>query len=371
MQIPPFLLERFFVPYEFSTKYLLGSSDCQSMTINDLQALDEDAKDAFGDVWLGYTEYEGAPALRSEIATLYETINPAHILVFSGAEEAIFVYMNSVLGAGDHAIAHAPGYQSLYEIARANGCEISFWMADEANDWDLDLNWLVDNIRPNTRAVIINTPHNPTGYLMSHEKFQTLITILRARGIRLFCDEVYRGLEHDEKDRLPAACDAYELGVSLGVMSKTYGLAGLRIGWIATHDAITYRQMAQFKDYTTICNSAPSEFLSLIALRHREKIVKRNLDIIQHNLALLDTFFARNSALMTWKRPRAGSVAFPRVHLDVNSEAFCIALIQARGVMLLPSTVFFYGDKHVRIGFGRANMPQALSELTAYLNSKQ
>jgi aspartate/methionine/tyrosine aminotransferase len=327
MKIPPFELERFFAPYEFSTKYLLGSSDCESMSINDLLALDDDAKNDFGDVWLGYTEYEGDPLLRAEIATLYKNVQSGQILVFSGAEEAIFAYMNTALGAGDHVIVHAPSYQSLYEIARANGCEVSFWMADEAQGWDLDLNWLEDNIRPNTRAVVINTPHNPTGYLMSHEKFDALITILRARGIELFCDEVYRGLEHDEKDRLPAACDAYELGTSLGVMSKTYGLAGLRIGWIATRNKARYDKMAQFKDYTTICNSAPSEFLSRIALRHREKIVNRNLDIIRTNLALLDDFFARYEPYIEWQRPRAGSIGFPRLKWNVNSEALCVSLI--------------------------------------------
>jgi len=239
-------------------------------------------------------------------------------------------------------------------------------MADESQGWDLDLNWLETNSRPNTRAVVINTPHNPTGYLMSHEKYMALISILRARGIELFCDEVYRGLEHDEKDRLPAACDAYELGVSLGVMSKTYGLAGLRIGWIATRNQARYGQMAQFKDYTTICNSAPSEFLSFIALRHREKIVQRNLGIIKNNMTLLDDFFARHAHLFEWHRPHAGSVAFPRLNFDVNSEAFCVDLIHTRGVMLLPSTCFFLGDKHFRMGFGRANMPEALVELAHY-----
>lgn len=368
MNIPPFALERFFVPYEFNTKYLLGSSDCQSMTIKDLLALDGHADQAFGDLWLGYTEYEGNPALREQIATLYQTLSSTQILVFSGAEEAIFAYM-STLDRGDHLIVHAPSYQSLYEIARVNGCEVTFWMADEAHGWDLDLNWLEDNIRPNTRAVVINTPHNPTGYLMPQEKFAQLITILRSRGIELFSDEVYRGLEHDAQNRLPAACDSYELAVSLGVMSKTYGLAGLRIGWIATQNQERYQKIAQFKDYTTICNSAPSEFLSLIALRHRDKIVSRNLGIIQQNLNLLDSFFNRHADKIGWVRPHAGSIGFARLKWDVNSEAFCIHLVEQHGVMLLPSTCFFYGDKHVRIGYGRANMPEALTEFEKSLKS--
>jgi len=125
--------------------------------------------------------------------------------------------------------------------------------------------------------------------------------------------------------------------------------------------------MAQFKDYTTICNSAPSEFLSRIALHHREKIVNRNLEIIHTNLTLLDDFFARYAPYIEWQRPRAGSIGFPRLKWDVNSETLCVSLIQERGVMLLPSTCFFYDDKHVRIGYGRVNMPKALAEFEIYL----
>lgn len=370
MSLAPFKLERFFVPYEFKAQYLLGSSDCQSMTVGNLLALDPQAAEAFHNQWLGYTEYEGAPALRAGIATLYEHIAPEQVLVFSGAEEAIFAFMNTVIQPGDHLIVQFPGYQSLYEIAQARGCEISFWTLSEETQWSLDLNWLQEQIRPNTRAVVINSPHNPTGMLIDQTTQTALISLLRERGIYLFSDEVYRGLEHDPQTRTPAACDVYERAVSLGVMSKTYGLAGLRIGWIATRDREVFAQMAQFKDYTTICNSAPSEFLSVVALKHRETIVARNLAIIHQNLALLDDFFARYSGLFRWIRPQAGSTAFPRILFDEDIETFCIDLVESQGVMLLPGTCFFYGDKHFRVGYGRTNMPEALAQFEVYLQRR-
>lgn len=365
--LKPFKLERFFVPYEQHAPYLLGSSDCQSMTIREVLNLEPGSAERFQDHWLGYTSYEGAPELREAISGLYTTISPDQILVFAGAEEAIFAWMNTALSAGDHVIVHAPAYRSLHEVARARGCDVTFWQADESKGWALDVDWLRGQLRPNTRAVVMNCPHNPTGYLMSASDQAALIEVLRARGILLFSDEVYRESEHNPADRLPAACDLYENAASLGVLSKTYGLAGLRIGWIATRNPAILDGLAMIKDYTTICNSAASEFLSAVALRHRRVIIARNLGIIRHNLALLDDFFARHHRLFRWVRPRAGAIAFPRILFDREIEAFCVELVERRGVMLLPGTCFFHGDKHFRIGFGRLNMPEALAQFEDFL----
>ncbi len=368
MSLAPFKLERFFAPYEFKARYLLGSSDCQSLSIRELLAYDPAAAEQFQDHWLGYTEYTGSPELRAEIAKHYTQIDPDQVIVFAGAEEAVFVYMNAVLKRGDHVIVHVPGYQSLYSIAQANGCEVSLWLADESRGWSLDLDWLKDHLQSNTRAVIVNCPHNPTGYLMNAATQAALVDLLRERNILLFSDEVYRGLEHNPADRLPAACDLYENAVSLGVMSKAYGLAGLRIGWIATRDRAVFEQMATFKDYTSICNSAPSEFLSIVALRHRDQIVARNLDIISNNLRLLTAFFSAHDRLLECQFPTAGSIAFPRIKFEADIEQFCIDLVERQGVMLLPSTCFFYGNKHFRVGYGRVNMPEALAQFGDYLD---
>src|ERR671925_1951732 len=284
MNLPPFKLERFFAKYEFNTEYLLCSSDCESMSVAELLALEEDAAEKFQQVWLGYTESQGSSALRAEICKIYETIEPEDILIHSGAEEAIFLFMFAAFKEYDHVIVHSPGYQSLAEVARAAGCDVSPWRAREENQWALDLNELRHLMRTNTKAIILNTPNNPTGYLMSRADYEALHKFVQERKLLFFSDEVYRESEYDPADRLTAACDMGEHAVSLGVTSKTYGLAGLRIGWIATMNKNIYDVMASLKDYTTICNSAPSEFLAEVVMRNRYKLAQRNLDIIRENL---------------------------------------------------------------------------------------
>ncbi len=366
MQLPAFKLERYFAQYEFNVKYVLCASDCESFSIQDLLEFEPDANEQFHQQWLGYTESQGSPTLQREICNLYDNIEPQQVLVHTGAEEAIFLFMHAALDAADHIIVHWPCYQSLFEVARSIGCQVTLWKAHEENGWSLDLDELQQHLRPNTKAVIINTPHNPTGYLMPPDVFQEVARICRDKGIILFSDEVYRESEYRLEDRLPAACDLGEYTVSLGVMSKTYGLAGLRIGWIATQNADVYGRMAALKDYTTICNSAPSEFLAELALRFREKLVARNLGIITRNLARLDQLFARYPDRFAWQRPQAGSIGFPQlIGKDVNE--FCKDLVEKTGVLLLPGTLYEDQGNHFRIGFGRKNFPGGLARLEEFL----
>ena len=186
----------------------------------------------------------------------------------------------------------------------------------------------------------------------------------------LLSDEVYRFLEFDPGQRLPAAVDVSAIGISLGVMSKAFGLAGLRIGWIATRDSDLLRRVAAFKDYTTICNSAPSEILALIALRARETVLPRNRALVPENLAHLDRFFAGHGDLISWVRPRAGSVAFPKLSSGLPAEELCRDLLEKEGVLLLPGSAFEYPGQHFRIGFGRKNLPDALSRLERFIEAR-
>jgi aspartate/methionine/tyrosine aminotransferase len=367
MKIKPFKLERYFAQHEFSTEYLLCSSDCESLSIQDLLNLEEGAKDAFQEHWLGYTESQGGLSLRQEITRIYDSILPDQVLVHSGAEEAIFLFMQAALESGDHLIVHWPCYQSLFEIAASLGCQVSHWEARAENGWALDINELKDLIQPNTRAIVINTPHNPTGFLFSPEIYQETWQVAQSHNILLFSDEVYRESEYNPDDRLPAACDLGPNGISLGVTSKSYGLAGLRIGWIATQNRDLLLKMAHLKDYTTICNSAPSEFLAELALRHRHELLSRNLGIITSNLHLLDDFFSRLPDTFHWLKPDAGPIAFPRL-LGENIEDFCDRLVREAGVLLLPGSVYDHPHNHFRIGFGRKNMPQALERLDDFLS---
>lgn len=368
MKIEEFRLERFFARYEFNTEFLLCSSDCESLALKELLALEPGAQSNLENLWLGYTESAGSPSLRKEIAGIYRTIQPEEILVHAGAEEAIFLFMHALLQPGDHVVVHMPCYQSLAETARSAGAVISPWQAREENGWAVDPDELKRLLRPNTRAVILNTPHNPTGYLMDRDSFNTVQQITLTHGAVLFCDEVYRELEYDLSDRLPAACDANPLAVSLGVLSKTYGLAGLRIGWIATHNREIYRKMAAYKDYTSICNSAPSEVLAEIALRHRDRLSRRNLAIIRANLEILDRFFVDHPDRFSWQRPRAGSIAFPYL-IGQDIESFCDRLVRKAGILLAPGSLFGDNGNHFRLGFGRANLPMAVERLQEFIAS--
>ena len=368
MKLEPFQLERYFAQHEFSAPYLLSCSDCESMTVDDLLAMTPGAWEQLQSLWLGYTESAGSAELRQAIAGLYDQITGDHILVHAGAEEAIFNFMNTLLDPGDEVVVHAPRYQSLGEVARSIGATVISWEADADKDWSLDINCLKDRLTSKTKVVVVNVPHNPTGFLPELEFVTTLSELSHKHGFIVFSDEVYRGLEYDHSHRLPAFADLNEQAVSLGVMSKTYGLAGLRIGWIATRNQTLFNKMAAFKDYTTICNSAPSEFLATLALEHHGPIANRNVAIIQANLKLLQTFFDRHAEMFRWKAPKAGPIAFPE-YLGGNVAEFCRELVENAGVLLVPGVFFGHNGNCFRMGFGRRNLPVCLDRLAEYLDN--
>src|SRR5690349_19645979 len=257
MHIADFTLERYFAQWEFHVRHFLCASDLEPLSLDELLSLaDESGRALWDDLRLGYTESLGHPLLRAEIASLYETVSPDDVITFAGAEEGIFLAMHAMLAAGDHAVVLWPAYQSLYEIARSIGAAVTLVPLD-SRTWEFDPDAVLAALRPNTRLVVTNFPHSPTGALASPAAFERLTTALEQRGVALFSDEVYRGLELDEARRLPAGADIGGKTLSLGVLSKTYALAGLRIGWIATHDGALRDRMARLKDYTTICGSAP------------------------------------------------------------------------------------------------------------------
>ena len=369
MKLDPFKLERYFARHEFSAPYLLCASDCESMTLEELVAMDPGADEKLKSLWLGYTESLGNPELRSAIASLYDQITADQVLVHAGAEEAIFNFMNVILQPGDHIVVHAPCYQSLAEVARGIGAEVTEWRGQVENGWQLDITDLKRVIKARTRVVVVNLPHNPTGFLPNAAFVQELSDLSEQHGFIIFADEVYRGLELDPSERLPALADLHPRAVSLGVMSKTYGLAGLRIGWIATHNEAVFKKMAAFKDYTTICNSAPSEFLATIALRNAATIAQRNLRIIRENLDHLDGFFGNFPDRFNWQRPKAGSIAFPQLRKG-SVEAFCEDLVTQAGVLLLPGSLYGPDYNAFRVGFGRKSLPAALEQFEAYLIGK-
>lgn len=367
MSIRPFQLERYFGPLEFQARYLLSSSDCETMSIGELLDLAGVPRADLAGLRLGYTESQGDPALREVIARFYPGLAGNNILVTNAPEEAIFLAMQVLLQPGDRVVVQTPCYQSLSELATYRGCTVEPWpMLETAGGWRADLDHLAHLLTAGTRLLVINTPHNPTGYHFSPEEFETILHLAASRGVWLFCDEMYRGLEYDPTRRLPPASTRYERAISLWGMSKTFGLAGLRIGWLALQDQALLDELIRWKDYTTICSSAPSEFLSRLALEQAEAIGGRSVRIIQTNLNHMRRFMAKTGDWFAWREPLAGPICFVRLQRG-QAATFCEDLMQERGVLLVPSTLFDFGDTYLRFGLGRQNFPEGLAVLQSYL----
>jgi aspartate/methionine/tyrosine aminotransferase len=368
MKINEFRIERYFAKYEFKTRYLLSSSDCESLTVNELlQMADEQCLNMWHNLKLGYTETKGHPLLREEIANLYTRIKPGDICVLS-PEEGIFIALNVLLDAGDHVIVTDPGYQSLSEIPEALGCEVTRWpvyLSD--NKWHLDISFLQNAVRKDTRLIIINFPHNPTGFIPDKTDYQRIIELAAENGIYLFSDEMYRHLEFSEIHPLVSIVDIYEKGITLSGLSKSFGLPGLRIGWIASRDRQLMDKIERFKDYTTICNSALSEIMSIIALRNRDHILKQNINLIIKNMNITRELFRRHDKMLTWIEPMGSSVAFPRLDERIPVDDLCKKLIDQKSVLLMPANMFSFKGNHFRIGFGRKSFRESLTQFESFL----
>ncbi|MEM7295610.1 MAG: pyridoxal phosphate-dependent aminotransferase [Pseudomonadota bacterium] len=370
--LPEFRLEAHFSKWEFRAKHHLTASDAESMTLAELLAMADDAdRKAFETLWLGYTETYGAPDLREAIAATYAEQNRENVLCFAGASESIFAANTVLLDRDSHAIVVTPNYQSHESLPLAI-CEATGVPLDPDDDWSLDIDRVAAAIRPNTRLVTINFPHNPTGAILSLDRYEALIALCRHHGIHILHDEIFHGLGPTGGRHLPFIADRYERGFSIGVMSKSYGLPGLRIGWIASQDHGALSKMEQLKHYLSICNSGPSERLAIIALKNRSRILARNCQIVDENLARWDTFFGRHPELFDWRRPDGSCMGFPRYLGSNGVEAFCKALVEEAGVLFLPGTIYRSElgptpTDRFRLGYGRKGLDAGLRALEDHL----
>ncbi|WP_217145928.1 aminotransferase class I/II-fold pyridoxal phosphate-dependent enzyme [Streptomyces sp. AC627_RSS907] len=365
-------IERFFGQWESAVEHVACASDVDGLSLRELLDLaDTESLALWEGLELGYTETAGHPLLREAIADQYTKTEADGVTVCGGgAAEALFLISHALLGPGDHAVVIWPAFESLHRIAPALGAEITPVPLDPEHGWGLDLDAVRRALRPTTRALFVNFPHNPTGALPSRAEFEALVALGAEAGVTVVSDEVYRYLEWEPGATLPAACDLDERAVSVGVMSKAYALAGLRVGWMATRNTALMDATRALKDYTTVCASAPAEILSLIALRARDQLVARSKRIILDNLAHVESFFRERPGAFAWEAPRAGMVAFPQLLLPVPVDAFVSDLAREESVLLLPDSVFDTADNRFRIGLGRTSLPLALDRLDTFLTRR-
>ncbi|HKI79250.1 MAG TPA: aminotransferase class I/II-fold pyridoxal phosphate-dependent enzyme [Ignavibacteriaceae bacterium] len=367
MKIKDFDLERYFARHEFTSKYLLSSSDCDGFSLKhilDIASTNDIA--IWNELNLGYTESEGSSLLREAIIKNYKNVSTNNVLVASPGE-LNFILMNVILETKDHVISISPAYQSLYEVVNSIGCEISYWQPNPDN-WKFNTEDLKKLIRKNTKLIIINFPHNPTGSYIEYPELNEIVDIARGNNIYIFSDEMYSKLMISNMDELPPVSDLYEKGISLWGTSKSFGLAGLRTGWIVTQDTELLKKILAFKDYLSICNSAPAEILTLIALNNIDKFINPNIKKIKRNIKLFNEFVSLHPGLFNFTPPKAGSTAFVKINIKGSTLDFSNKLVEKAGIMTVPAEMFNFNGNFIRIGFGRENLPETLNAFEDFLN---
>eukprot|EP01126_Amoeba_proteus_P049826 TRINITY_DN5847_c0_g1_i1.p1 TRINITY_DN5847_c0_g1~~TRINITY_DN5847_c0_g1_i1.p1 ORF type:complete len:357 (-),score=31.99 TRINITY_DN5847_c0_g1_i1:431-1501(-) len=350
--------------------------------MSDLQPIidnDTELKELWHNLSFCYTESQGMPLLRKEIAKLYSDPLSSDDVLCVVPEEGILLTMLTILEPGDNCIVTFPGYQSLYQIAESllTNVTVSKWhiLYDvDHKHWHVDIECLRSQLvaHPNTKLIVINFPHNPTGLCLDKFELEAVVALAKEFGCYVFSDEMYIHLTHESGMAIPSASELYENAISLNGMSKSFSLPGLRVGWLITRNKTFLRIAQKWKDYTTICGSAPSEILSIAALRNRSEILSRNVALIQTNLDLLDNFFARYHRYFSWNRPKAGSTAFVLFnHLNLSVSDLAERLVEKSGVLILPDEMYgdigSAGSGFWRLGFGRRNLPEVLKVMEEFL----
>ena len=301
---------------------------------------------------LGYSEARGTERLRSMLAATYTRGDADHILVTTGAIEANFLLFNELLDAGDHVIAPYPAYQQLYTVPTAIGCDVSLWHVGPETGYRYDMAALERLVKPKTRVIIVNTPHNPTGAMLSPKDAARLYAIAESVGATVIGDEAYRWLAVPEGD--PFAAPMFDMGprgVSVGTLSKPFGLPGLRIGWIAGPPDLI-RACWGLRDYISLSPGKLNDALACLGLKHREAIVSRNRQIIQQNLATATKWVGDRSSFISWTPPRGGLLALLKYDMPVASLELADRLATDWSVMLAPGSAFGY-EHHLRLGIGQ------------------
>lgn len=356
MKIEPFALERWLTKHELNVQYDIAESGILPLKTSDLLAFEppaarEKTLERLLDLPLGYNEATGTLALRKAIAETYQNCDPDQILVTTGAIEANFLLMNTLLDPGDHVVAVYPAYQQLYSVPKAIGCDVSHWVIGPENGFRYEIEALRKLVSTKTRMIILNTPHNPTGAMLSEQELQAVYDLAAENDAWVLCDEAYRWLEVPGGEPFGAPMvDRGERGISVGTISKPFGLPGLRIGWMAAPADIVARCWAM-RDYLSLSPGKLNDALAQLAFKHRDQIIKRNHTIISANLAAANDWIARNQGL-SWQPPRGGLLALLHYNFDLPSMELADQLATEYSVMLAPGAAFGY-ESYLRIGIGQ------------------
>lgn len=360
MKIKEFGVEIWMNAYETKCRYNLAETCVESITLGELLAFAGKTETILAELLplkMTYGAIEGSDCLRDLVASLYEDQQRSNVIVTHGAIGANALVYQTLVEPGDHVISVAPTYQQHYSIPESYGANVSILRLREENAFLPDLQELRDLVRSDTKVIALNNPNNPTGSLMDRALLEQVVEIARSVDAWLLCDEVYRGTDQHGDGFTASIADLYEKGISTASMSKTYSLAGLRLGWIVAPQALIHA-VSIHRDYNTISVGVLDDHFACIALENRQHILDRAHAMTRTNLALLDAWVA-NEPKVSYVKPKAGTTALLKIDTDLSSREFCVKLLETKGVMFTPGSALDI-EGYVRVGF--ANNPQVMKD---------
>jgi len=351
MKIKDFGVEIHMNAYENDCTYNLAETCVSSMTLAELMELTEGKEKILSEIVglrLSYGHIEGSPDFKRNIASLYKSANEKNIVTTHGAIGANHLVLQTLVEPGDETISILPTYQQLYSIPESVEANVRILPLSAENKFLPDLELLAEYMTDKVRIVCINNPNNPSGSVMDREYLEKIVEIVNPYGAYILCDEVYRGLTHEGDNLTASIFDLYDKGVSTSSMSKVFSLAGLRLGWIVAPEDVIER-VNRHRDYNTISCGVIDDYLAALALKHKDKIFARSLEIVRNNLKILDDWI-NSEPNFSYTKPKGGTTAFLKLNLDMPSEEFCQRLLKETGVLLVPGAAFDM-EGYVRIGY--------------------
>lgn len=372
MKIKPFAVEEWMNEYEDGARFNIAETCVDSVSLDELFQLTGQDKKAFLNKFsarrLTYGAIWGAPAFKEGICKLYKTISPEHVVTTHGAAGANHHVFYSLVEPGERVVSIMPTYQQLYSIPESFGADVQLLHLRQENDYLPDLDELRRLVTPGTKMICINNPNNPTGALMSTELLREIVEIAKSVGAWVMCDEVYRHLTQTDQ-WCESIVDLYDKGISVSSMSKVFSLAGLRLGWIATHDTEAIKTMLSHRDYNLVSCGMFDEAVAGLALAHSDKLLERNRGIVRENLAILDAWVASEPRL-TYTKPQAGTTALVYYDYDLPSYEFCERMYHETGAFVTPGDCFEQPHS-VRIGYASDTqvLKDGLNAFSAFLRT--